>query len=390
MLHRLQQGQVPAKPHTVFKLNNTLLYEHCFTRQGFDGPYSILYHKTPPHPLESETVLGLHPGFAQPENPAPLRRRHFRTAQLTTSPPGSDSSPFMSRKRLLANADVAIWFSVAEQSDPELVCNADGDELVYVYQGSGTVETPFGKLPFKAEDYVYLPKSVIHRWVLNEPARFLIIEGLSSIDIPAYFRNPAGQLRMDAAYTHRDFQTPQWSDSTWSGPADVLIKRQEQLTRLSYKHHPFDVVGWDGALWPFVFPIRAFQPRTGLVHLPPSIHTTFTGPGFVICSFVPRVTDFHPDAIPCPYPHSSPDCDEFLFYVAGNFTSRRGIDSGSVSFHPMGLPHGPHPGAYEASIGTVRTDELAVMVDTFKPLMPTAHAYGIEDTGYQMSWKAQS
>jgi len=386
MLHRLQLGQVPTKPHTVFKINDQLLYEHCFTRLGFDGTYSILYHRTPPHPLEKEDILELHPGYALAQNPAPLRRRHFRTGQIAAG----SSSPFIGRKRLFANADLALWFAVADTSDPELVCNADADELVYVYQGQGKVETAFGVLPFQAEDYVYLPRSVIHRWQLDAPCRFLIIEGLSGIDIPAYFRNASGQLRMDAAYTHRDFQTPQWQDASWQGPVSVLVKRLEQLTRLTYRHHPFDVAGWDGALWPFVFPIRAFQPRIGQVHLPPSVHTTFTGPGFVVCSFVPRVTDFHPQAIPCPYPHSSVDCDEFLFYVAGNFTSRRGIDSGSVSFHPMGLPHGPHPGAYEASIGTVRTDELAVMVDTFKPLMPTAHAYEIEDPGYQMSWKEPS
>lgn len=382
MIHRLQQGLVPPKPHTVFRVGGELVHEHCFTRQGFDGTYSILYQRTPPHPLENEEVLGVHPGFAPGEDPAPLRRRHFRSSQSSAG-----SSPFLGRKRLMGNTDVALWFVSAESSDQLLVCNADADELVYVFAGAGTVETPFGSLSFQAEDYVYLPKGVIHRWQVQAPVRLLVIEGLSGIDIPAYFRNPAGQLRMDAAYTHRDFQAPVLTEQDWPGPAVVLVKRREQLTRLTYCHHPFDVLGWDGALWPFVFPIRAFQPRTGLVHLPPSIHTTFMGSGFVVCSFVPRMTDFHPEAIPCPYPHSSVDCDEVLFYVAGNFTSRRGIEPGSISFHPMGLPHGPHPGAYEASIGTVRTDEMAVMLDTFKPLLPTAHAFAIEDPDYQFSWR---
>ena len=384
MIHRLQRGAVPAKPHTVFHQAGALVYEHCLTRQGFDGTYSILYHRTPPHPIEQEELLGWHPGFAVGEDPAPLRRRHFRTGE---SPVGS--SPFLGRRRLLANTDVAIWFVNAESSDQLLVCNADGDELAYVFEGAGTLETPFGTLSFGAGDYVYIPRSVIHRWRIESPVRLLIIEGLSALDVPAHFRNPAGQLRMDAAYTHRDFQTPHWSESepVRQGPVAVLVKRREHLTRLSYTNHPFDVVGWDGALWPFVFPIQAFQPRTGLVHLPPSIHTTFTGPGFVVCSFVPRVTDFHPQAVPCPYPHSSVDCDEVLFYVAGNFTSRRGIEPGSISFHPMGLPHGPHPGTYEASIGSVRTDEMAVMLDTFKPLLPTAHAFALEDEHYSLSWR---
>lgn len=383
MIHRLQRGLVPAKPHTVFKVEGALAYEHCFTRQGFDGSYSILYHRTPPHVLEKEELQGLHPGFAPTEDPAPLRRRHFRSKQMASS-----HSPFLGRKRLMANSDVAIWFVAAEHSDQLLVCNADADELIYVFEGKGSLETPFGTLTFQAEDYIYLPRSVIHRWCLQAPVRLFIIEGISGIEIPAYFRNPSGQLRMDAAYSHRDFQEPAFSAQvSWQGPVDVLVKRRDQITCLTYAHHPFDVVGWDGALWPFVFPIRAFQPRTGLVHLPPSIHTTFMGSGFVVCSFVPRVTDFHPEAIPCPYPHSSVHCDEVLFYVAGHFTSRRGIEPGSISFHPMGLPHGPHPGAYEGSIGTVRTDEMAVMIDTFKPLLPTAHALAIEDPDYQLSWR---
>lgn len=382
MIHRLQLGQVPPKPHTVFEPEGQLAFEHCFTRQGFDGSYSMLYHRRPPHWIEIQEERGLHPGVAAPEAIGKPLRRHFQTGQVAVS-----GSAFLERQLLLVNPDLGVWFGVADRADQTLNCNADGDELVFVFAGSGRLRSPFGVLTFGAGDYVFVPRGVIHRWEPAEVCRLLTIEGRSWIDTPRQYHNPAGQLKMDAPYSHRDFRAPAWlSDNTQEQPRDVLVKRQDHLHYQRYAHHPFDVLGWDGQVWPFAFNIRQFQPKTGLVHLPPTVHATFSGGGFLVCSFVPRLVDFHPQAIPCPYPHSSVDCDEFLFYVEGNFTSRKGIQAGSISLHPAGLPHGPHPGTYEASIGSSRTDEIAVMVDTFKPLLPTARAATIEDRDYQMSW----
>ncbi|MGV8041295.1 MAG: flavin reductase [Thermoanaerobaculaceae bacterium] len=282
-----------------------------------------------------------------------------------------------------------MWLGRPDRDDATLVANADGDELTFVHEGAGRVESPLGVLDFEPGDYVFVPRSLLHRWRLDRPAYLLTIEARSWVDLPRQFRNPVGQLTMDAPYSHRDFREPRWPEggpATLGAPREALVYRQGRLSRFEHAHDPFDVVGWDGQVWPYAFPIRAFQPKTGLVHLPPTIHITFAGQGFVVCSFVPRVVDFHPEAIPCPYPHSSVDCDEIIFYAAGNFTSRRGIEPGSVTLHPVGVPHGPHPGRYEASIGTTRTSELAVMVDTFSPLGVTAHARAVEDGGYNRSW----
>lgn len=382
MIHRLQLGQVPPKPHTVFEPEGKLSFEHCITRQGFDGTYSIVYHRQAPHWIESQQEQGLHPGFAPTEELTQPCRRHFLAPQLKAS-----DSPFLGRKLLLANSDVAIWFVHAEQADPTLTVNADGDEVVFVFSGQGLVHTQLGVLHYQAGDYVYLPRGIIHRWQPTQTSQFMITEGRSWIDLPAQYRNASGQLKMDAPYSHRDFKAPQWQKDLCSdNPREVLVKRQDRLYHQVFAHHPFDIWGWDGALWPFVFNIKDFQPKIGQVHLPPTVHATFAGGGFLVCSFVPRRVDFHERAIPCPYPHSSVDCDELIFYVEGNFTSRKGIGPGSMSLHPMGLPHGPHPGTYEASIGTHSTNEVAVMLDTFKPLLPTTWAKGIEDPDYQQSW----
>ena len=384
MIHRLQRGLVPPKPHTVFEPEGKLVHEHCFTRQGFDGSYSILYHEKPPHWTNSEEELGPHPGAGTPTLDRALHRRHYLSNKLPKS-----GTPLESRRRLMINPDIDIWVARPDRDDETLFANGDADELIFVHEGSGRLETPFGVLPFTAQDYVHVPRSVPHRWRLDGEAFFFIMEGLTYIDIPAQFRNQAGQLKMDAPYSHRDFRAPDWPEggpSTLNAPRRVIVKRRGQLTALEMTHDPFDVIGWDGVVWPFAFPIRAYHPRTGLVHLPPTIHITFAGAGFVVCSFVPRIVDFHEKAIPCPYPHSSVDCDEILFYVEGAFTSRKGIGPASVTFHPMGMPHGPHPGTYEASIGTTRTEEMAVMVDTFKPFTPTEHAELIEDEHYPTSW----
>lgn len=384
MIHRLTRGSIPAKPHTVHEVDGRLTFEHCLTREGFESVYTIMYHRRPPHWVESGESLGRHPGWAEASVLDPLRRAHYLSARVPVG-----GTPFGSRRLMFTNPDVAVWLARPDHDDETLVLNADGDELTFVHEGSGRVETPLGVVPFSRWDYVYVPKGLAHRWRLDGPAHLMVMECASSLRVPKQYRAPEGQLSMYAPYTHHDFTEPRWPDGgaeTLQAPRRLVVKNGGRLTAFEMSHDPFDVVGWDGQLWPFAFPILAFQPKTSSVHLPPTIHITFAGEGFVVCSFVPRVVDFHERAIPCPYPHSSPDCDEILFYVDGNFTSRRGVGPASVTLHPRGLPHGPHPGTYEASIGTTRTSELAVMVDTFKPCVPTANAVAIEEPDYNLSW----
>jgi homogentisate 1,2-dioxygenase len=297
------------------------------------------------------------------------------------------------------------------ESDDVYFANGDGDELWFLREGQARVESPCGWLKVAAGDYVWIPKAMTHRWHLDSPLRALCFEAHGGVGIPARFRNAVGQLRPDAPYSHRDFVRPSgplafegsarlpssspgpvpheassFTQESGAGPRELLVKKNGAFTRYELLTPPMDVVGWDGFVYPFAFPIQRFQPKTGSVHLPPTVHATFEGRGFLVCSFVPRVVDFHPHAIPCPYPHSSVDCDEIIFYLSGNFTSRRGVGPGAISLHPSGIAHGPHPGAYEASIGAVRTDELAVMCDTFEPLLPTAPAANIEDPRYHETW----
>jgi len=393
MIDRWTQGRVPAKPHTVFRdlETGTLYYEECFTREGFDGPYSILYHRRPTT-LET-SCRASDRGFAAPasasgDGAAPLLRRLFDSGKLAAG-----GSMIDCRVPLLFNADVTISVARPTKSDDVFLVNGDGDDLFFVEKGSGIVQSPFGRLPFRAHDYVAVPKGCPYRVLLDgADNRFFGIECRRGFHVPAQFRNSAGQLRMDAAYTHRDFVRPvlPTEEEAASAPRRIVSKRRDRWTDRSLPESPLDVVGWDGYAYPVAFPILKFQPKTGLIHLPPTIHITFAAGGAVICSFVPRVTDTHPEAIPCPYPHTSVDCDEVIFYVEGDFTSRRGVGSGAISLHPAGLPHGPHPGAYEGSIGSRDTRELAVMIDTFLPLDRTAAAEAIEEPGYHESWKSPS
>jgi homogentisate 1,2-dioxygenase len=380
MIDRMQLGEVPPKPHTVFRSpEGRLRYEECLTRRGFDGEYSILYHEGPPTPdreigpAEPGPLDRKVPGTA-PE--APLRRR-----LLVGSRAGPGYTP------VLASDDVVVsYVRLPATRRDEAFSNGDGDDLFFVAEGEGTLESPFGALAFQAGDYLLVPRGVIHRFRLDLPLDGIVMEFRGGLHVPPAFRNPAGQLRMDAPYTHRDFRRPVLSGPP-SGRSSVLVKKGDRFVRRLPSSDPFAIAGWDGTVWPFAFPIRNFQPKTGLVHLPPTIHATFAARGILVCSFVPRVTDTHPDAIPCPYPHASVDCDELIYYVEGEFTSRRGVGPRALSLHPAGIPHGPHPGAYEASIGTKSTSELAVMLDTFLPLRLTAQASELEDSEYHESWR---
>jgi homogentisate 1,2-dioxygenase len=385
MLDRMVQGAVPRKHHLAFRdAEGRLLYEEAFTRGGFDGPYTLLYHRHRPHATEA---IPLRPGLGwtlpQPADDGALLKRHYRTQDLE-APQGPSAS---ARTPLLFNEDVVIGVATPSAEDPTYLSNGDGDDLFFVQEGGGLLRTPMGDLRFEKDDYLFVPKGLLHRFVPDPgPQRWLSIEALGGVHLPHQWRNEAGQLRMDAPYSHRDFRRVEFKGPMDEGIRELVVKRAGRFHAYRFRDSPLDVVGFDGAVYPFVFPILAFQPRAGLVHLPPTWHGTFAARGALVCSFVPRVLDFHPEAVPCPYPHASVDVDEVLFYVRGEFTSRRGVGEGSISFHPAGVMHGPHPGAYEASIGARTTSELAVMLDCHRALRPTSAARAIEDPGYQASF----
>jgi homogentisate 1,2-dioxygenase len=384
VIERRCEGRVPAKHHIAFRdAGGKLLYEECLTQAGFDGPYTISYHQHRPH---TQVPAKVPHGWILPAavDGRALAKRHYRTQEMERRP----GPPVDTRVPLLFNEDVVLSVLFPTEPDPIYFANGDGDDLFYIFEGGGLLRSTLGDIRFEAGDYLYVPRGLVHRFV-PEPGRkqhWLSIECAGGVTLPRQWRNEAGQLRMDAPYCHRDFRLP-----TFAGPVDelmrqLLVKRGGAFHGFVYDHAPLDVVGWDGTVYPFAFPILNFQPRVGLVHLPPTWHGTFATRGALVCSFVPRPLDFHPDAIPCPYPHASVDCDEFLFYCKGNFTSRRGVGPGSVSHHPAGVPHGPHPGAYESSIGARQTDELAVMLDTYRPLQATTAATAVEDPGYAASF----
>lgn len=387
MLDRMQVGEVAEKHHVTLRdAEGRLRWEECITRDGFEGPYTIAYHERRPH---EQRVAPTSHGWAPPA-PAPgerpLAKRHYRSQDLERR----GGPPVDARVPLLFNADVTISVVHPSAPDPVYFVNGDGDDLYWIFEGGGVLRTMLGDVRFERDDYVFVPKGLVHRFVPDEgvPQYWLSIECKGGMWLPRQWRNEVGQLRMDAPYCHRDFKRPVFEGPRDEGIREQVVKRGDRFYGFSLAHSPLDVVGWDGTVYPWAFPILKFQPRVGLVHLPPTWHGTFAARGALICSFVPRVVDFHPDAVPCPYPHSSVDVDEFLFYARGNFTSRRGVGPGSISHHPAGIPHGPHPGAYEKSIGTTRTDELAVMLDCTLPLVPTQAALSVEDAAYHDSFIA--
>jgi homogentisate 1,2-dioxygenase len=389
VIERIAAGEYPTKHHIVFRgTDGALRHEECLTRDGFDGPYSILYHLHEPHRHAAWRVSGY--GWAPPvaeddSTSEPLRRRHFKSFELTSDP----GAPINARRPLYFNHDVVVTVVKPSASDPVYFANADGDDLFYIHKGSGLLRSVVGDVPFGPRDYVCIPRGLKHRFILDPGVEqhWLGFEVLNALRIPKQWRNEAGQLKMEAPYCHRDFRLPTFMGPLDEGIRTFVVKRNDRFSEYEVKESPLDVVGWDGTVYPWAFPILNFQPRAGLIHLPPDWHGTFAFNGGIICSFVPRVVDFHEQAIPCPYPHESVHCDEVLFYAEGNFISRRGISSGSLSYHPRGIMHGPHPGAYEASIGHRRTDELAVMMDTFGALKVCKQALGIEDPDYHGAWR---
>lgn len=388
MLDYRSQGILPDKPHTVFpKEDGSSYFEHCFTQDGFDGPFSILYHESEPQRFaHGESVEALWaPRIEVPKGEEEaLRRRHFQSQKAKQG-----GSSTCGRQPYMFNSDLTVGVVRPDATDDYYFANGDGDDVFYIHRGGGELVSWFGRLKFKQGDYLMIPRSVAHRIIPDDTDQYwLWIECRRGLRIPKQYRNPLGQLRMDAPYTHRDFDAPELDGPIDpEGPKRVITKKRDRFTQHAYATAPMDTVGWDGTVYPVIFPILQFSPKAGQVHLPPTVHGTFATPGSLICSFVPRMVDFGEGAIPCPYPHSSVDVDEVIFYCDGDFTSRRGLGAGSISFHPSGVPHGPHPGAYEASVGVRQVEEIAVMIDTFESFRLTAAGRNVEDPHYDESWK---
>ncbi|MGN6105533.1 MAG: homogentisate 1,2-dioxygenase [Kofleriaceae bacterium] len=384
MLDRMQVGEVAKKHHIQLRgPDGALRHEECFTRDGFDGPYTILYHLRRPH---TQRLAPARHGWAAPvaTSERALAKRHYRSGELSR-----ESGPQIdARVPLMFNEDLIAGVAFPTAEDPVYVSDGDADQLIYIHRGGGRLRSVLGDLRFSQGDYVYVPRGLIHRFLPDASVaqHWMWFSMIGGVHVPRQWRNEVGQLRMDAPYSHRDFVRPEFSGPLDEGLRELVVRRGGVWHGFALEDSPLDAVGWDGSVYPWAFPILNFQPRVSSVHLPPTWHGTFAARGVLICSFVPRLVDFHPEAIPCPYPHSSTHCDEIIFYCDGNFTSRRGVGPGSISHHPMGVPHGPHPGSYEKSIGTTRTDELAVMADTFAPLRTTAAAMNIEDPEYQDSF----
>lgn len=382
-MHYHTLGSIPPKRHTQFRKDDGSLYsEQLFSTEGFSDLYSILYHNHPPTMI---TQIG-DPVDVSPKtiHDKQLKHRSLQGFNII-----AEDDYIQSRKPVLVNQDCKIVLAAPRHSMSDYFYkNADADECIFIHVGSGTLKTMYGDLPFGYGDYLIIPRGTIYQLHFETTEnRLFIVESTSPILTPKRYRNHFGQLAEHAPFCERDIVKPQ-KLITHDVKGDFLlyIKKQDNLYPYHYKAHPFDVVGWDGFLYPYAFSIHNFEPITGRVHLPPPIHQTFETRGFVICSFVPRMYDYHPLSIPAPYNHSNIDSDEVLYYVDGDFMSRKHVDKGQITLHPGGIPHGPHPGTVEKSIGQKETKELAVMVDTFKPLLMTNYAAEIEDHAYAMSW----
>jgi len=376
-------GAVPPKRHTQFRQPDGSLYaEELMGQEGFSSDSSLLYHRYPP------TAIVAAEAYDPPRAPTrlanrPLKPRHLQTHKLDAG--GAD--PVLGRQHLLANDDVRLSYVVADRPSP-LYRNAIGDQCLYLEAGRARLESTFGALDLSEGDYVIIPTSVIHRVVPDGEVRLLVIEATGHIGPPKRYLSVRGQFLEHSPYCERDLRGPTEPLLVSRRETEVLVQHRRGWTRYTYARHPFDVVGWDGCLYPWAFSIHDFEPITGRIHQPPPVHQTFEGPNFVVCSFVPRKVDYHPLAIPVPYHHHNVDSDEVLFYTGGNYEARRGsgIGQGSISLHPGGFTHGPQPGAVERAIGVESFDELAVMVDTFRPLDLCEPALSIEDSGYAWTW----
>lgn len=383
MPHYQHRGKIPPKRHIVFRKPDSSLYaEEVVSTEGFSNIYSIIYHEYPPTKvLKIDKPYSVAPDVAVEEN---LQNRSFK---------GFDVKPvddfIESRKTILFNSDVYIVLAAPRHSMADYFYkNSQADEMIFVHEGEGVLKTVYGELLFFKGDHLVIPRGTIYQLTFkDENNRLFILESLSPINFPKRYMNLSGQLLEHSPFYERDIKTPgKLVTHHETGDFPVKIKRGGKIYPYHYATHPFDAVGWDGHLYPYALSIYDFEPLTGRIHQPPPVHQTFETPGFVTCAFVPRLYDYHPQAIPAPYHHSNVDSDEVLYYVDGDFMSRNNIQRGQITLHPIGIPHGPHPGAIERSIGKKGTDEYAVMVDTFKPLKLTKTAMDIEFKDYYKSW----
>jgi homogentisate 1,2-dioxygenase len=387
MPHYLRLGSVPRKRHILHPAkpgyrNEGLYYEEVISTAGFSRAYSIAYHLRPPTRVRHITAAG--PASIEEAPLDVLRHVHLESDKLPAS-----GDPIAGRVPLLFNDEVVMSRCRPNQPQKELYRNATADEVIFVHKGKGTLRSMFGLLPFKPYDYIVIPHCTTYQieFDAGAQAELLVIEAHGRINLPERYINQDGQIRLGAPYYERDFHGPreplivdQEQDTT------VVIKDGARLSRYALASHPFDVIGWDGMVYPYTFNADDFEPITGTVHQPPPVQQTFEAPGFVVCTFAPRMLDTHPEAIKVPYAHSNVQADEVLYYVRGRFGSRRGVKEASFTLHPRGIPHGPHPGTILASRDMTRTDELAVMVDTFNPLRLTKAALELDDPKYPMSW----
>jgi homogentisate 1,2-dioxygenase len=383
----MKMGSLPRKRHIEHRRpggyrNEGIYYEEVVTTAGFGRAYSICYHLRPPTRVRKVEPAGETRVEAVEESV--LRHHHFKTGGLKAA-----GDPIGGRVPLLTNSDVTLWRCRPAKPQTVLYRNAAADEVLFVHKGQGILHTVFGLLPFKPFDYIVVPHCTTYRLEFEAGAQpdLLIIEAAGNIVPPPRYLNPDGQLKLGAPYSERDLHGPrEVKVIDKEEEVAVLIKDGNRLTRYTLAQHPFDVAGWDGFVYPFTFNADDFEPITGTVHQPPPIHQTFEAQGFVLCTFAPRQLDTHPEAVKVPYAHSNVQADEVLYYVRGQFGSRRGVEEASITLHPRGIPHGPHPGTIVASRQVTRTDELAVMVDTIKPLAVTKQALDLDDPSYPYSW----
>ena len=374
-----KRGEIPNKRHIQFRDNSGNLYwEELISREGFSHMYSNVYHIHPPTGVEAVGELKKIDLKATDQT---HRHHHIRTANLD-----SKGDAISSRIPLFFNSDVVISKAHVNESMDSLYRNGNADEVLFIHTGSGKLKSNFGNLAVTPGDYVVIPRGVIWQIDVKEDMQILVTESSTPIETPTRYRNKFGQLLEHSPFSERDIRTPDFVGPVDDSPIDVEVKLHQGIQIYGYQHHPFDLVGWDGYYFPYIFNINDFMPITGKIHQPPPVHQTFQAHGFVICSFVPRLFDYHDESVPAPYAHSNVDSDEIIYYAEGEFMSRKDIESESVSYHPMGLPHGPQPGKIEESLGAKETNELAVMIDTFKPLNMTEAALTVDDEDYPYSW----
>lgn len=378
----VQRGSIPQKRHTQHRdAKGNLYHEEHSSREGFSDVYSNIYHIKPPTRIKE--VGEFKPFALKAAEDRKHRHRHLETFKF--EPEGNWLS---GRKAIAFNNDVALFTARPNEEGDFFYRNGMSDEVIFIHYGKGSVNSYFGKLDFGPGDYIVIPRGILYQFKLEtDDNRFLVVESAGPIEPPNRYRNEFGQLLEHAPYCERDIRVPEFAEPhDEEGKFRFILRTMDGFQEYFFAQHPLDVVGWDGFYYPWIFNINDFMPITGKLHMPPPIHQTFQGPGFVICSFCPRLFDYHEKSIPAPYNHSNVDSDEVLYYVAGDFISRKGVSEGSITIHPYGIAHGPQPGRYEGSIGKKATDELAVMLDTFRPLIPAQDSLLVDDPKYPLSW----